>query len=159
MQIAKTKTDCGVAISNNPCAPTQLHTATARLRLRLPDPRPHTPRPRLQPPTSLFPARPAHYWRELVAGTTSSREGPTRNVSPLAPAGPPDFGALRARGKLLLPFGPCVTSVATLGGLGRAVLRCAEAEVSGRFPHPSLGRIAAQARWVVRWALRPLLRG
>lgn len=99
-----------------PCARTQqlLHTAAARLRL--PDPRPHTPRPRLRQPTSLLPARPAHYWRELVAGTTSSREGPTRNVPPLAPAGPPDFGALRARGKLLLPFGPCVTSVATLRG-------------------------------------------
>lgn len=83
-------------------------------------------------PTCLRPARPAPYWRESRPAIPPPSR-PTRNAHPLAAARPPDFGALRARGKLLLPFGPRVTSGTSLQGV---VLKSGEAEVSRTNPHP-----------------------
>lgn len=67
------------------------------------------------PPTShssrsRVPAQPAPHWLAGSCGRLHLRIRPTRNAFLLAPASPPDPGALRARGKLLLLISPCVTS-------------------------------------------------
>lgn len=67
------------------------------------------------PPTShayrsRLPAQPAPHWLAGSCGRLHLRRRPTRNAFLLAPASPPDPGALRARGKLLLLISPCVTS-------------------------------------------------
>lgn len=68
------------------------------------------------PPTShscrrrRVPSQPTPHRRAGRCPRHHLRRRPTRNVFLLAPASPPDPGALRARGKLLLPLGQCVTS-------------------------------------------------
>lgn len=68
------------------------------------------------PPTShscrrrRVPSQPAPHRRAGRRSRRHLRRKSTRNAFLLAPASPPDPGALRARGKLLLPLGLCVTS-------------------------------------------------
>lgn len=116
---------------------------------------------RLRPPAAHAPTSPpaATCLRKarssLLAGVCCWRDrlkrGPTRNVSPLAPAGPPDFGALRARGKLLLPVDLCVTSGTNLQGAER---KAEEAEVTRRSSCSSGEPIAAQGRGSRAWVLK-----
>lgn len=92
----------------------RLHTAgplapvsEASRSRRAPQSRSHTDLALLQSPPSPLSTR-----FSLAGGRCCRhlRRRPTRNASRLAPATPPDPGALRARGKLLLPLSLCITS-------------------------------------------------